>query len=195
MRSSTSDAIERRPPHREISPVEQGADAEEPLRGDVRQRRDRPVVGTNQQSSPQVPIVKAVRSSDSDDVGVPLENPLDAFEPRQRRAAIRIEIDEHIPACGFPPGLTSASQPLPCFIHDRNALDPHTHCTRRIRACVVDDNDLVRETGLGEHGVEARRKVALFVIGADNHAHCHRHRAPRLAGRTHCMLAKSRKSM
>lgn len=46
-----------------------------------------------------------------------------------------------------------------------------------VGARVVDDEQFVRRTRLCEQGMEARRKVGSFIVGADDHAHAESPRA------------------
>ena len=72
-----ADARQRVGADGEVAAVEDRADAQDVLDEQLRRRRQREVVGANEQPSPPVPVVEAVRSRQRNQIGVALEAPLD----------------------------------------------------------------------------------------------------------------------
>ena len=56
------------------------------------------------------------------------------------------------------------------LVHHADVRNLRRHGARLIGARIVDDEDFVRHPRLGEQGMETGRKIARFVMRADNDA-------------------------
>ncbi len=95
-RVEAADRGQRLAPHGEVAAVEDRPDAQQMLDEELRGGGQRDVVCANQHPPPPVPVVIAIGSGQRDQPGVALESPFDPLDPRQRRAAVRIEIDQDV---------------------------------------------------------------------------------------------------
>ena len=87
----------------------------------MRRRRDDAVVGANEDAADEIPVVKPVRPRHGDDRRMTLESPLDALQPLQRRAAVGIDIRQHVAGRMPAPGFAGNDQPFHRFVDDANA--------------------------------------------------------------------------
>src|SRR6185503_4868055 len=86
-----ADLLQRLAPDGEVAAVEDRAAVQRPVYEKMRRRRNRQVVGANERTAPPVPVVETVRSGHADQTLVRREALLDALEPPDRRAAVRVD--------------------------------------------------------------------------------------------------------
>jgi hypothetical protein len=100
---------------------------------------------------------------------------LDQLEPPERGTAVRVQIHEQIPRRRATAGFTRHHESLPGLVHHAYVRDLLRHGARLIGAGIVDDQDFVGDSGLGEEGMEAGSHELCLVMGADDDADPQRH--------------------
>jgi hypothetical protein len=168
-----ADPLERLLTDSEVATIEDRADPEEVLDQQLRGRSEREIVGADQRPPRPVPIVVPVGTRQRDERGITIESPFDALQPRQRCAAVRIEIDQKVARRVTAPRLARDHQAFARLVHHTHVRDLRRHEGRLIGARIVDDQKFVGDPGLGENGMKAGRKIARFIMRADNDADCH----------------------
>jgi glycosyltransferase involved in cell wall biosynthesis len=93
-----------------------------------------------------------------------------------RHPTIDVDIRQHIAQRHAARGLSRHDQPFDRLVDDAHARHRAGHIAGSIRAGIVDHDEVVGRPGLRLERVETRRKVPGFVVGADDHGDCQRHR-------------------
>ena len=135
--------------------------------------REREVVGANEQPAPPVPVVKPVRTREGEQRRIRRKAGLDALEPGQRRAAIGIQVHEHVALRKLPARVTRDDQPLAGLVHDPHVRNLERHGARLIGAGVVYHQDFVGQPRLRQEGMQTSGEIPCFVMSADNDADPH----------------------
>lgn len=135
----------------------------------VRRGRDDDVVGANQRPTAPVPVVETIGSGHTHESIARGEPRFHALEPLQRDPAVGVDVGKDVARRGAPRGLACDDEAFPRLVDYDDTVDRARHGAGSVRACVVDDEDFVWRSGLGEKRKETGRQQAGFVIGANDH--------------------------
>ncbi len=162
----------------EIAAVEDRADSERVVDERMRRRRHERVVGANQRPARPVPVVEPIRAGDTDQPFARSEPPLDMLEPLKRHAAVGVHVREDVTGRKPPRRFPRDDEAFSRLFDDANARNRPRSSPGAVGAGVVDDDDFVRGSGLGEKRKETGRQQVGFVVGADDRGDRHAPRCP-----------------
>src|SRR5262245_35182918 len=168
-----ANSSERATPDSEIAAVENRAKPEHVVNGELRRCRQYDVIGTGEETTAPVPVVKAIRTGNRHARTTLKKSLLEPLEPEDRSAAVSVHVGQNVALCVRTGRLACNDKALDRLVDHPDTGHRASHRSCLIGAGVVDNENFVSGSRLSEERKQTGGKVTGLVISAHNGGDSH----------------------